>query len=147
MTAELADEAATGLERAMHTRNHELWPAHPVQYRIDSIELALEGQRMAVNPLHLNALGSSSGQQLLGEIGAKNIGARSGDLLGQHAVAAAKVEDPLAALGRQQVDSGTGKLGDETPLVGIVVSRPALHRLRRCHFGGAHSVCPGCHGS
>src|SRR6478672_8052457 len=102
MTAELADEAATGLERAMHTRNHELWPAHPVQYRIDSIELALEGQRMAVNPLHLNA------------------------------VAAAKFEDPLAALGRQQVDSGTGKLGDETPLVGIVVSRPALHRLRRC---------------
>jgi hypothetical protein len=113
----------------------------------DRVELVVEGKRMAIDLLHLEALDGSGGEQLLAQIGAKHVGAARGDLLSQHAVAAAKVEDALAFPRRQQIEHRTGKLGDETALAGVVFRRPALHRLRRCYLHGAHSDGPGCQGS
>jgi hypothetical protein len=55
----------------------------------DRVELILEGKRMAVDLLHLEALGGSGCKQLLAQIGAKHVGAARGDLLREHAVAAA----------------------------------------------------------
>jgi hypothetical protein len=129
--------------------DHELGPAHPVQRRIGEhrVELILEGKRMAVHLLHLEALGGSGGEQLLAQIGAKHVGAARGDLLREHAVAAAKVEDALALHRRQQIEHRAGKLGDETAFHGVVVGLPALHRLRRRHLHSAHSDGPGCQGS
>ena len=149
MTAKFAGEAAAWAKRLVDAGDHELGPAHPMQRRVgeDRVELALEGKRMAVHFLHLEALGGSGCEQLLAQIGAKHVGAARGDLFSQHAVAAAKVEDALAFPRRQQIERRTGKLGDETALVGVVFRRPALHRLRRCHLHGAHSDGPGCQGS
>ena len=136
-------------KRPVDAGNHVLWPAHPVQRRIgeDRVELVLEGKRMAVHFLHLEALGGSGCEQLLAQIGAKHVGAARGDFFSQHAVAAAKVEDALAFPRRQQIERRTGKLGDETALAGVVFRRPALHRLRRCHVDRAHSDGPGRQGS
>lgn len=133
----------------MDARDHELWPAHPMQRRIgeDRVELSLEGKRMAVDLLHLEALGGSGGEQLLAQIGAKHVGSASGDLLGENAVAAAKVENALALPRRQQIEHRTGKVGDETAFAGVILSRPALHWFRRCHLHSAHSDGPGCQGS
>ena len=77
VTAEFADEAAARAKRTMDAGDHELGPAHPVERRIgeDRVELILEGKRMAVDLLHLEALGGGSGKQLLAQIGAKHIGA------------------------------------------------------------------------
>jgi len=86
VTAEFAGEAAARAKRTADAGDHELGPAHPVERRIGEhrVELILEGKRMAVE-----ALGGSSGEQLLAQIGAKHIGAARGDLLREHAVAAA----------------------------------------------------------
>jgi hypothetical protein len=149
MTAKFAGEAAARAKRPVDACDHELGPAHPVQRRIGEhrVELILEGKRMAVHLLHLEALGGSGGEQLLAQIGAKHVGAARGDLLREYAVAAAKVEDALALHRRQQIEHRTGKLGDETAFHGVVVGLPALHRLRRRHLHSAHSDGPGCQGS
>lgn len=149
MAAELADEAAIGLERPRHPGDHELGPAHPVKRRIgeDRVELGLEGKRVAVDALHLETFGGGSGQTLLAQITPKDVGAGSGDLLGQCAIAAAKVENPLAALRRQQIENVVGQLRNEASVAGIILGRPALHHLWRDDLGGAHSVCPGFQGS
>jgi hypothetical protein len=101
---------------------------------------------MAVDLLHLEALGGSSFKQLLAQIGAKHVGAARCDLLRQHAIAAAEVEDALALPRREQIEHRAGKIGDETPFHGVIVGLPALHRLRRRHLHSAHSDGPGCHG-
>ena len=75
------------------------------------------------------------------------VGTAGDDHLGQHAIAAAGVENTLAPLRRQQVDDGTGTLGDETPLAGIVISCPVLDRLRRQSSGVYSSGYLGLQGS
>ena len=117
MTAKFAGEAAAWAKRLVDAGDHELGPAHPMQRRVgeDRVELALEGKRMAVHFLHLEALGGSGCEQLLAQIGAKHVGAALGDLFSQHAVAAAKVEDALAFPRRQQIERRTGKLGRNGP--------------------------------
>jgi hypothetical protein len=60
------------------------------------------------------------------------------DHLGQHAIAAAEVENALAPLRRQQGDDGMGKLRDETRLRSIVIGLPELNRLRRRHLDRTH---------
>ena len=149
MAAKFAGEAAVRAKRPVDAGNHVLWPAHPVQRRIGEhrVELVLEGKRMAVHLLHFEALCSSFGEHLLAQIGAKHVGAARGDLLRQHTVAAAEVEDAFALPRRQEIEHRTGKLGDETAFHGIVFGLPALHRLRRCHVDRAHSDGPGRQGS
>jgi hypothetical protein len=149
MAAKLAGEAASRAKRPADACDHELWPAHPVQRRIGEhrVEFILERKRVAVDLLHIEALGGSGGEQLLAQIGAKHIGAARGDFLREYAVATAKVEDAFALPRRQQIEHRTGKLGDETAFHRIVVGLPALHRLWRRHLHGAHSDGPGCQGS
>jgi hypothetical protein len=78
--------------------DHKLGPAHPVERSVgeDCIELIGEGKRMAVDLLHLEALGGGGGKQLLAQIDPQHIGAIGGDRFRQHAVAAAEVENALA---------------------------------------------------
>ena len=135
VTAELADEAAARAKRAVDAGDHELGPAHPVERRIGEhrVELILEGKRMAVDLLHLEALGGGSGEQLLAQIGAKHIGAaarRSLRVSTPSPQPRSRMRSPFAR--RQQVEHGTGKLRDETAFHGIVVGR------QRCTgFGGS----------
>ena len=142
MTAELADEAAVWPKGPRHAGDHEFWPAHPVQRGIGEhrIELVLERKGVAVDPLHRESTGGGGFEQLLGEIGAKDLGPGSGDRLGQHAVAAAKIENALAPPWREHVEHGLGQVGDEASVAGIAVRRPALDRLWRGALDHAHQV-------
>src|SRR5262245_16067599 len=67
MPAKLAGEAASRAKRPADACDHELWPAHPVQRRIAEhrVELILERKRVAVDPLHIEPLGGSGGEQLV----------------------------------------------------------------------------------
>jgi hypothetical protein len=136
-------------KRPVDAGNHVLWPAHPVQRRIGEhrVELVLEGKRMAVHLLHFEALCSSCGDTSSLKSAPSTSAPRVGDLLRQHTVAAAEVEDAFALPRRQEIEHRTGKLGDETAFQGIVVGLPALHRLRRCHVDRAYSDGPGRQGS
>jgi hypothetical protein len=109
VAAELADEAAIGLERPRNPGDHGLGPVHPVKRRIgeDRVELGLEG-KLAIDASYLETFGGGSGQKLLAHITPKDVSAGSGDFLGHCAIAAAKVENPLAALRRQQIESVVG---------------------------------------
>jgi hypothetical protein len=85
----------------------------------DRVEFGLEGKRMAVDPLRLETFVGGSGQKVLAQIGPKDVGAGSGDLLGQCAIGATKVENALAALRRQQIENIVGKLRTEASVAGI----------------------------
>ena len=149
MAAHLAHETTARLKRSRHARDDELRPPHPVQRRVgeDGVELTPEGKRMTIHPEHRKSARTRRGEQLFAEIDAEHISAGRRDLGGEHAMAAAEIEDALAFCGREHGEDGTGKVGDKTAVRRIVVGRPALHGFGGKGFQRRHERGPGRQGS
>ena len=68
------------------------------------------------------------GNHLLGRIDAHNRRARRGDFLGERALAAADIENPLPRLGIQQLEDGRAERRHIGRIGPVGVARPAVHR-------------------
>jgi hypothetical protein len=97
VTAHLADKAAPRPERPADTGEDTFRRPHPMQrcVREYRVELAVKGQILAGHYPRVDTAGPGRSNHLGCGVDAYNRGARRGDLLGQHAVATAQIEDAL----------------------------------------------------
>src|SRR4029079_8725783 len=102
---------------------------------------------MAVELADPQALHARHREQLVAEIDAEHVCARSLDLGAERPIAATEIEDALAWSRLEHGEDGAGKLLHETSVPSIIRRRPALHWLRRGGVGQTRALHSGCHGS
>jgi hypothetical protein len=126
----LAHEAAAWAKRPRHARDDELGLQHPMQRGVGEhgVEGAVIGQRVPVRALDSEAARARRSQEVFAQIDAQHVGGGGRDLGGEHAMAAAEIENALAFPRVEHGEHVAGEIGDETPIAGIVVGGPALHR-------------------
>ena len=97
VTAHLADKAAPRPERPADASEDGFRRPHPMQCRVREyrVELAVEGQILAGHYPRVDAAGPGRRDHLGCGVDGDNRSAGRGDLLGQHAVATAQIEDAL----------------------------------------------------
>ena len=133
MPAQLGDKAATGLQGALDAGDHRLGVAHPVQSRVREhcVEFGGEGQLLPVHQPRVEAARLGGGDQFGRGIDRDDFRAGRRDLLRQHAVTAAEVEDALAGPRIEQLDDRHAEHRHEGAGLGIALGLPALTGDRR----------------
>jgi hypothetical protein len=128
--AHLGDKAAARLQRPRDAGEHRFLRMHPVQrgVREHRVELALEGEALARHDPRVEPLRLGRGDHVGRGIDRDDCGAGGGELRGQHAVAAAEIENALAGLGREQLDDRRAKGRHKMRGLGITLRRPMLLR-------------------
>ena len=118
MRAHLGDEPAAGPERTGDAGDDPRGLLlHPVQGGVgeDRVGVALDGEVAAVRMLEgeggMKRAGTLHHRRIA--VDADDPGTACGDIRGQLARAAAQIDDPLARLGRQQIDHVGGEGRDE----------------------------------
>jgi hypothetical protein len=124
----LGDKAPARLERAGDTGEHRLLRAHPVQRRVGEhrVELALESEALTRHDPRVEALRLGGGDHVGRSVDRDDDSPAGGDLRGQHAVAAAEIEDALARLGVEQLDHRRAESWHEMRGRGVTLRRPML---------------------
>lgn len=99
--AKLRNETPLGPERAPDAANHFFRHGHPVKGGVGEhgVELAGEGERMAIHRADVETTGASGGQQILAHIHACHLSAGRGDFRGEGAIATAQIKNALPRLG------------------------------------------------
>ena len=116
VAAHLADEAPAGPQRPRHAGDHRVGIGlHPMQrgVREHGVELALERQASPVHEPRVDAQRAGRAHHVGAGVDPDHRAAELGQPCGQHAVAAAQVEDALARRRRQQLDHRQPQLGHE----------------------------------
>jgi hypothetical protein len=128
MAAELADEPPARLQRPFHAGDDLGGPQHPVQCGIGEhgVELRLEIQRVTVHDMRIQALFPGDADHVLAGVDANDLATHFHELLGQIAVAAAEIEDALAALRPQQFHHGHAQDRNESGVLLVAVGLPVL---------------------
>ena len=101
-TAELSNETAARPQGAVHAIEHGVVVAHPMQHRIRKhrVELLVKRQILRAHPPRIQPARGRRRDHLRRNVDPNDGGAGCRDPLGQRALAAPKIQDPLA---RQRV--------------------------------------------
>ncbi len=104
--------------------------AHPMQCRVREhrVELAGEGQVLGCHHPGVETARAGGGDHVGGGVDRDHHRTGGGDLFGQHAIAAAEIENPLARHGRQQFEHRCAERRHEMRGLGIALRRPVLPR-------------------
>lgn len=137
MPAHLGDEAAAGFQCAMHAAQRGILIAHPVQGGVgeDRIELPVEVQCLCTKKTGREPARLSGCNHLRRSVDSGNSRAGGSDLFRQRAIAAAEVENALAALRIEKFKDSACEIGNEAARLRILRSIPCL----LC----GHSDCTG----
>ena len=129
MASEFGDETPAGAQRARDACYHGVRIGlHPMQGGIgeDGIELAGERQGGTVDEVRVSATIAGLSHHIRGCVDTDNRTAELGQPQGKHAVAAAKVENSLARLRRQQLHHGRTQIGDKSGIGRVASGVPFL---------------------
>ena len=142
--AELGDEAAARLQRAMHPGEHRVVIAHPVQRRVRKhrVEFALERQTLRDHDSRVDSARRRGGDHLRGRVDADNRRTGGDNLLSERTFAAADVENPLSDLGIQELEDCGAERRHVRRIGPVGFARPAIHsgaivRRRPYNLSGA----------
>ena len=97
----------------------------------NGVELRLEGEGLAVHDPRVEAAGAGGSHLLGARVGAHHVAAEGAELLGQDAVSAAEVQDPLAGPRVEQRHHRHAEVGDEARVPGVELRVPRLASQRR----------------
>jgi hypothetical protein len=130
MPAALGDKSAVRFQGPADPAQHRHHIGHPVQdgVRKDGIELAVERQRARVDMPHVEPPRASRRHHPGRRVDANHGGPERRQLLGERAVAASEIENPLAWPRGQQSDNWSGQVGDEPGVGGVIRGVPSLCR-------------------
>src|SRR5580700_10411742 len=123
-------------ERALDSCDDFRGIAHPVQRRVaeDGVEFAVEIERFTVHYAGVQTEFSRGVNLRCTGIDTDDVASHRGELRGEHAVAAAEVQDALASARREQFNHRRAEVGDETGVAGVAFRIPGLCLY---HFGSA----------
>jgi hypothetical protein len=126
--AHLADEAAAGPEHAPDAVDDRVRVQHPVQGGVgeDRVELALEGELLAVTELGVQAACAGAFDLLGAAVETEDPAAPRGDPFAQRAVAAAEIQYALARPRVEQGEQRLAQVGDEARVALVSLGIPAL---------------------
>jgi hypothetical protein len=126
VAAHLADKAAPGFECPPDTGEDGFRRAHPMQRRIRKhrVELGVESKILPAHDTCIDAAGSRRGDHAVCRVDDNDCRPSGDNFLGQHIVAAARVEDPLTGGWGKELEHRCAKLRHEGRCLGITSSRP-----------------------
>ena len=90
------------------------------------VELAVKSEILSRHDAGVDAAGSGRGDHVGCGIDGYDFSSRCDDLFGQHAIAAAEIENPLSSAWGQELEHRCAELGHEMRRLGIASSRPVL---------------------